>query len=373
MPEAPSESDSQPKPEKSERRTPADVAEKVAPGIVRIMLPIELPGLGHVNCYALEDDRGIALIDPGLADGLSHDVLTGRLADVGLDIARVHTAVATHGHFDHFGGIARLRKLETAQPVAVYAHASFGAGWRDAYSELLDPASEDSSSLEARTDEEVREYLLELAGSLRRETPWGTKTDGFPVDLLRSWSEGINPIDTLRPPDVSHPVNDGDTIELGGHAWTALHTPGHADDHLCLWNGELGVMFGGDHLLPNITPHISGFSAYDDPLGEFFASLERVAGVEGIELVLPAHGDPFGDPSGRAAAIAEHHHGRLDRIREIGDEIGNQPVGGYMKLLFRERSWGMMAASETYAHLEWLRIHDNATRTNEGKSPHYDI
>ncbi len=361
------------KPQKSERRTPSGEAEEVAPGILRIMLPIELPGLGHVNCYALEDERGIALIDPGLADGVSHQVLTDCLADAGLDITRVHTAVATHSHFDHFGGIARLRKLDTAQPVAVYAHATFGKVWRDAYDELLAGQGEDSASLETRSDEEVHDYLLELAGSLRRDTPWGTKTDGFPVELIRSWSDGINPIDTLRPPDVTHPVHDGDTIMLGGRPWTAMHTPGHADDHLCLWNGELGVMFGGDHLLPNITPHISGFSAYEDPLGEFFASLERVGLLDEVNLALPAHGDPFGDPSGRSAAIADHHHGRLDRIREIGDEIGNQPVDEYMKLLFRERSWGMMAASETYAHLEWLRLHSSAKRTDEGSTPHYRL
>ena len=35
-------------------------ATEVAPGVVRIQLPIMLPGLGHVNCYALEDER----VDP---------------------------------------------------------------------------------------------------------------------------------------------------------------------------------------------------------------------------------------------------------------------------------------------------------------------
>jgi len=359
------------KPEKSERRKPDDVAEEVAPGILRIMLPIDLPGLGHVNCYALEDAEGIALIDPGLADGVSHRVLAERLADAGLDITRVHTAVATHSHFDHFGGIARLRLLDTVQPVKIFGHSTFGRLWRSAYDDPL--ADEDSSTLETRTDEEVHEYLLSRAGSLRRPTPWGTMTDGFPVDLLKKWSDGINPIDTLRPPEVTHPLDDGDTIRLGGHAWTAIHTPGHADDHLCLWNAELGVLFGGDHLLPNITPHIGGFSDYEDPLGEFFTSLERVAEFADALIVLPAHGDPFGDASGRARAIAEHHHGRLDRIEEIGEEIGNQPVEGYMQLLFRERSWGMMAASETYAHLEWLRIRGRASRTDNDRAPHYRL
>jgi glyoxylase-like metal-dependent hydrolase (beta-lactamase superfamily II) len=43
----------------------ADVTE-VAPGILRTQLPISLPGLGHVNCYVLEDERGVAVVDPGL-------------------------------------------------------------------------------------------------------------------------------------------------------------------------------------------------------------------------------------------------------------------------------------------------------------------
>jgi len=43
----------------------ADITEP-APGVLRMMLPISMPGLGHVNCYALEDDRGFTLVDPGL-------------------------------------------------------------------------------------------------------------------------------------------------------------------------------------------------------------------------------------------------------------------------------------------------------------------
>lgn len=65
--------------EKSEQRRPDATA--VAPGILRIMLPIDLPGLGHVNCYALRDDDGVGLIDPGMADGVTFDVLSERFRD----------------------------------------------------------------------------------------------------------------------------------------------------------------------------------------------------------------------------------------------------------------------------------------------------
>jgi glyoxylase-like metal-dependent hydrolase (beta-lactamase superfamily II) len=349
-------SNSQARPVKTESRPPDGSAEEVADGVLRIMLPVDLPGLGHVNCYVLEDDRGLTLIDPGIADGVSHRVLTERLAAVGLDVRRAHTAVVTHSHFDHFGGVARLRAIDTIVPVETVGHRSFGDGWRTAYESIVQ--SEDSGSLEPRTDDEVSA----ITGHLVRDTPWGTPTEPFPVDLLRTWSEGLAIFDVFRPPVISQPLDDGDFLSMGGRVWTALHTPGHADDHLCFWNADLGVLFGGDHLLPTITPHISGISTYDDPLQEFFDSLERVGQLEGATIVLPAHGDPFTDLSGRASDIAEHHGLRLDRVREIGQEIGPATVEGYMQMLFRERSWGSMAMSETYAHLEWLRLHDGASR-----------
>ncbi len=352
---------------KTEHRSPDDHAEEVAPGVLRVMLPIDLPGLGHVNCYVLEDERGLALIDPGLADGVSHDVLTTRLADVGLDIGQVHTVVVTHSHFDHYGGIARLQSLDTVHSVEVIGFRGFGAGWRRAFDEML--PDEDSTALVERSADEV----AELAAKLVRPTPWGRVTDPFPSELLVRWSAGIDVVEVLRPPDITREVDDGDMILLGGHNWTVLHTPGHADDHLCLWNEEMGVLFSGDHVLPTITPHISGLSDHEDPLHVFFESLERIEALEGPTIVLPAHGDPFIDAADRSRSIREHHEGRLDRLRDIGVEIGQQPVEAYMKLLFRERSWGNMAASETYAHLEWLRVHDGAHRDESAGVLRYKV
>jgi len=354
-------------PLKSEQRSADDAAEEVAPGILRIMLPIELPGLGHVNCYVLQDERGLALVDPGLADGVSHSVLTERLADVGLDVRRVHTVVVTHSHFDHYGGISRLHVLDTVFPVEVIGHRSFGIGWRGAYDAAFE--DEDSGSLVERSFDEIAELSVRLV----RKTPWGTTTDAFPAELLFRWSDGIDVVDVLRPPVITTDVDDGDVIMLGGDEWAVIHTPGHADDHICLWNEEFGILFSGDHVLPTITPHISGLSEHDDPLQVFLDSLERVEQLKGATTVLPAHGDPFVDAAERSRSIREHHEGRLDRLREIGLEIGRQPVEGYMKLLFRERSWGNMAASETFAHLEWLRLHDAVDRDEVAGQLRYKI
>jgi hypothetical protein len=78
--------------------------------------------------------------------------------------------------------------------------------------------------------------------------------------------------------------------------------------------------------------------------------------MSGVKRVLPAHGHPFDDLPARCAAIKRHHFERLEKVKEIAREIGPAQVGAFSRRLFRERSWGAMAESETYAHLEHLRI-----------------
>lgn len=47
-------------------------------------------------------------------------------------------------------------------------------------------------------------------------------------------------------PSVDLPIGDGDTVRLGDDDYLAVHTPGHAVDHLCLYAREPGVLFAGD-------------------------------------------------------------------------------------------------------------------------------
>ena len=89
---------------RQEAEKATEAIDELAPGLLRSQLPVELPGLGHVNCYILEDERGIAVIDPGLPGSRSFAKLEGRLKLAGYKVGDIHTAVITHSHFDHFGG-----------------------------------------------------------------------------------------------------------------------------------------------------------------------------------------------------------------------------------------------------------------------------
>jgi len=369
-------------PTKQERLDARDEVDEVAPGVLRAQLPIMLPGLGHVNCYVLEDDRGVTLVDPGLPDPASHTALIDRLASVGIPAGRIHTVLVTHSHPDHFGGAGRLKVEHHCD---VVAHESFATPFdpQPADADLAElPVATDGPHLEGADDLEAWE--AEALGSAdippmdgpvnhrlaavlfgegpipaipARPTPYGE--DGFrpgegELEWMRSWDRmSKQGLLSLAP---TTRVVDEQWLRIGGRDWQVIHTPGHTGDHLCLFDPEAGTLLSGDHVLPTITPHISGLTPSADALADFFTGLRRVAALEGVRTVLPAHGLAFTDLSGRVDAIIEHHHERLAQLERIGAELGTAGVRAYSRALFQERSWGPMAESETYAHLEHLRL-----------------
>ena len=89
--------------------------------------------------------------------------------------------------------------------------------------------------------------------------------------------------------------------------------------------------------------------------------------------VLPAHGHPFDDLAGRAKDIQEPPPERLDTLRVAAGELGSASVEALSHRLFKERSWGQMAESETYAHLEHLRAIGEAESHDEAGTLHYTL
>jgi glyoxylase-like metal-dependent hydrolase (beta-lactamase superfamily II) len=322
---------------KQEQEPATEEVTEVAPGVLRLQLPIALPGLGHVNCYALEDERGFAVMDPGLPGEGHFDDLCGRLQLAGIPLKRVHTVVVTHSHPDHFGGAARLHHETGAD---IITHESFSLWF-----EPPDADREDPETLGA-------EGLEESDGSIVRPTPWGGEYR-MSQDSIRQMRLNMRSAFGIPRPTVR--LADAQVIRLGRRDWVAVHTPGHTPDHLCLLDPDAGTFFSGDHVLPTITPHISGLGNSDDPLAEFFSSLQRVAEIPGVTVALPAHGHPFTDLAGRVAHIHQHHEERLEKLVVASESLGRMAsVHELMQHLFSERAWGSMAESETYAHLQHL-------------------
>jgi glyoxylase-like metal-dependent hydrolase (beta-lactamase superfamily II) len=334
------------KPHKQEQETAQREITELAPNVLRMQLPISMPGLGHVNMYALIDERGAAVIDPGLPTPSNWKAILDRLAQAGLKPKHVHTVIVTHSHPDHFGGAARLARESGA---AVVAHRSFRFGVIEA---TQDPeVSVDDLAASGENDEAHQRVLT----GWNHRTPWGGQHPRPPLKMRLRWRLA-RWLGSSFVPAITKPVRAGEVLRAGGREWVIRHTPGHTEDHICLHDPAGGLFLSGDHVLPSITPHISGLTLSKDPLDTFFDSLDQAAAVPDVKLVLPAHGHPFTDLAGRCRAIKEHHYDRLDTVKRIGRELGPATVQAFSQKLFKPRSWGEMAESETYAHLEHLRI-----------------
>lgn len=356
---------------KQEQETAQREISEVAPNVLRMQLPIRLPGLGHVNCYALLDDEGCALVDPGLPGPGSFSALEDRLGQAGLRVKDVHSVVVTHSHPDHFGGAVRIAKEAGAK---VIGHDSFFFGVPSPEDEAK--ASVEDQEAAARAEEaelaaERGEPSTAAEGDARpeptpppplhhhhrgRRSPWGGRRPG-PSRFARWVFMALRKVRGIQwVPDITDPVTNLEVLRLAKREYFVVHTPGHTEDHICLHCPEEGLFLSGDHVLPTITPHIGGIARSLDPLRTFYQSLDLCAAIPHVDNVLPAHGHPFTDLADRCHAIQAHHDERLDKVREIARDLGPSSVEAFSQRLFRKRSWGPMAESETYAHLEHLRL-----------------
>jgi glyoxylase-like metal-dependent hydrolase (beta-lactamase superfamily II) len=111
------------------------------------------------------------------------------------------------------------------------------------------------------------------------------------------------------------PLDDGDAV--GG--LTAMHTPGHAADHLCFAMPG-GVLFTGDHVMPWST------SVVIPPGGDMRAYLASLGLLldRDDQIYLSGHGPKFDNPLPYVRALLAH---RIAREQEIAAALGHRPAG----------------------------------------------
>jgi glyoxylase-like metal-dependent hydrolase (beta-lactamase superfamily II) len=119
-------------------------------------------------------------------------------------------------------------------------------------------------------------------------------------------------------PPAEVPVADG--ARIGGHDvfLTALHTPGHAGDHVCYVLEEERALFSGDHILGRGTTVIAW---PDGDMHAYMASLERLRSLD-LDRIFPGHGPVIEEPG---AVIEEYIEHRLMRERQIIEALSGAP------------------------------------------------
>src|SRR4051794_32105027 len=91
-------------------------------------------------------------------------------------------------------------------------------------------------------------------------------------------------------PDES--IGDGYRLEATEFALKAVHTPGHASNHLCYYLAQERLLFSGDHVMQGSTVVIR------PPDGDMVAYLESLRRLQGMRLraIAPGHGHLIEDP-----------------------------------------------------------------------------
>jgi glyoxylase-like metal-dependent hydrolase (beta-lactamase superfamily II) len=133
-----------------------------------------------------------------------------------------------------------------------------------------------------------------------RKMPWADRDGRWPV----AWE----------------PIAAGEQIAAGDETLSAIHTPGHAPDHIAFWHEPSRTLFSGDLAVKGTTVFIPSNSRGD--LSDYLASLERVIALQPT-LLLPAHGPVIDDPRPVLRGYIEH---RQERERQIVHALNDGPL-----------------------------------------------
>jgi len=150
--------------------------------------------------------------------------------------------------------------------------------------------------------------------------------------------------DGAHTPDMA--MDDGDVVA----GWTAIHTPGHAADHLCF--ARDGVVFTADHIMSWST---SVVSPPHGNMGDYFVSMRRML-ARTDTAYLPGHGPMITDPMPFARALLSH---RAQREAAIAAALAGGPktAMGLVDALYTALNPKLKPAAQrtVIAHLEKLR------------------
>jgi glyoxylase-like metal-dependent hydrolase (beta-lactamase superfamily II) len=320
--------------------------EDLGGGVHRIPLPLMLDGLRAVNVYAITDPGGIDLIDAGIAVGPAREALEKALKQLGYEFGDIRNFFVTHIHIDHYSLAVELRRE---------------------FRGVISLGEEERENMLA-TREMIKgnhdRHAVFSAANLRR---FGASALHGELATL----SGAGPASRLAWEDPDHWLADGTDLSLRTRTLRAVHTPGHTRGHLIYHDAAAGIVFGGDHVLPHITPSI-GFepTSHRMALGDYLSSLAKTLALPDARL-LPAHGPVTASVHERVNELLAHHDLRLAEIRQavLAGHASAYEVARSIKWTRRQRLFDeldlfsrVMSVNETAAHLEVLHARGQLAR-----------
>lgn len=310
---------------------------------------------GPTWAYLFENE-GLTLIDSGVTGSFSK--LAEGVQYTGYRVEDIQRVIITHGHEDHDGAVAQLVAETGAE---VWAH--------DIYAHLQ---PYDPRDIERRAISPLQEEMHRVA-----------QVNDV---VFRSSPERESYLQRRKELKLDHRIQSGE--RLGN--LTFLHAPGHSPDEICV-NLD-GVVFTGDHVLPEITPHPTTKTRFAPEVKQhlpekyhnedgwygletYLRSLQKVAELGPNVAVLPAHRlfnrSKFNFLSvTRAGDLIQHHAQRLSAIMaSLRPETLSleQLTRGIFERRKLEGGNLFAALSEMVAHIELLQDAGDLEVSDDGQ------
>lgn len=159
---------------------------------------------------------------------------------------------------------------------------------------------------------------------------------------------------------------DREWVEVAGLRLQAIHTPGHASNHVCWWYPAERMLFTGDHLMQGSTVVID---PPDGDMSAYLASLRRLpAEWPDLAWLAPGHGFLIDQPARAVERLVAH---RLAREAKVLAALSALPAGeaatvaALVPRVYDDVPGGLhpVAARSLLAHL--LKLRDDGRALSE--------
>jgi len=167
--------------------------------------------------------------------------------------------------------------------------------------------------------------------------------------------------------EIDRSLREGDKVEATEFVLRALHTPGHASNHLCFLVEQERMLFSGDHIMQGSTVVIR---PPDGDMAAYLCQLERLKELRPrLRSIAPGHGHLITDPIAKVDEYLEHRAMRETQIEAVlqqGDATVDEIVGRLYPDLVEDLV--PMAAGSVWAHLRKLRAEGRATSADDAQA-----
>ena len=166
--------------------------------------------------------------------------------------------------------------------------------------------------------------------------------------------------DTAFKPDRA--LQDGDVLDCGAFRLRAVHTPGHASNHLCYALEGERWLFTGDHVMQGSTVVIS---PPDGDMTVYLKSLERLLALD-LAAFAPGHGHVIEKPHDEVRRLIAH---RLKRERKVIDAFGKKnpaTLDDLLPFVYDDVPQRVHPVARRSLHAHVLKLRDEGRAVEEG-------